>query len=175
MAEAKKVSLICQLPSLTKFDNSLNNLTACEHLALSTNIIDKMQPLPGLKNLKILSMGRNNLKRIEKLDEVSDTLEQLWLSYNQIERLDGLSNLHKLKILYLSNNNIKSLEELNKLRDLPALEEILLVGNPCYDGLTKSEQITEVIRRLPNLKKLDATIITSMHREEAEGIVQDGE
>ena len=31
--------------------------TACEHLALSTNAIDKMQPLPGLRNLKILSLG----------------------------------------------------------------------------------------------------------------------
>lgn len=173
IGEAKKVSLICQLPPIKKFDNSLNNLVSCEHLSLSTNQIDKIQPLPGLKNLKILSVGRNNIKRIEKLDDLADSLEQLWASYNSIERLDGLQNMHKLKILYLSNNNIKNFDEISKLNELQSLEELLLTGNPCYQGLSKADQISEVIRRLPRLKKLDAIVITASHHEEANGIVED--
>lgn len=100
---------------------------------MSSNAIDKIQPLPGLKHLKILSLGRNNLKRIEKLDDVASTLEQLWLSYNSIEKLDGCQSLLNLRVLYVSNNNIKSLDEILKLKDLNSLEVISLfsLSNRC--------------------------------------------
>lgn len=151
-------------------DNKLNELTACTHLSLSTNAIDRIQPLPGLKNLKILSLGRNQIKKVEKLDDVAKTLEQLWISYNQIEKLDGFAQLQELKILYMSNNNIKNFDELLKLRDLPNLDELLLIGNPCYDDISVEERRKEVIRRLPNLKKLDGEIVTLAEKEAAEGI-----
>merc|ERR1719335_425071 len=50
-------------------DSSLNNLTACKKLSLSTNSIDKMISLPGLKNLEILSLGRNQIKKIQGHEE----------------------------------------------------------------------------------------------------------
>ena len=53
--------------------------------------------------------------QIEKLEDVSSTLEELWLSYNQITSLDGLSGLSQLTTLYLSNNLIKAWNELDKL------------------------------------------------------------
>eukprot|EP01006_Ploeotia_vitrea_P006639 TRINITY_DN14208_c0_g1_i1.p1 TRINITY_DN14208_c0_g1~~TRINITY_DN14208_c0_g1_i1.p1 ORF type:complete len:229 (-),score=109.83 TRINITY_DN14208_c0_g1_i1:103-708(-) len=162
---AKEVKLYAQYPSISKMDNKLNDLTACEHLSLSTNQIEKIQPLPGMKNLKILSLGRNNIKRIEKLDDVAGTLEQLWLSYNRIEKLDGLDKLKALKVLYLSNNRIKNFDELLKLRECDSLEELLLLGNPCYENLTPQECAVEVVRRLPNLKKLDGDMITAAIRE----------
>jgi hypothetical protein len=49
IAEAKKVMLNAQFPSINKIDNALNILAACEHLSLSTNAIDKLAPLPGIK------------------------------------------------------------------------------------------------------------------------------
>jgi len=104
--QAKKVSLICQMPPLRKMDAALNTLVNCEHLALSTNAIERINPLTGLKCLKILSLGRNNLKRIEKLEDVAATLEELWCSYNDIDKLDGLGGLKKLRVLFLSNNKI---------------------------------------------------------------------
>lgn len=112
------------------------------HLSLSTNSIDRMINLTGMTRLKILSLGRNVIKRvraracvrvflpfcqrgvcppsgfgiqIERLDDVADTLEELWLSYNQISSLDGLSNLRNLTTLYLANNNIRSWTELDKI------------------------------------------------------------
>jgi dynein light chain 1 len=57
------------------------------HLALSTNNIEKISSLSGMDNLRILSMGRNLLKKIENVEVVAETLEELWLSYNQIEKL----------------------------------------------------------------------------------------
>ncbi len=79
-AEAKEVSLICQIPFIDKMDDSLNQLENAEKLSLSTNQIERIINLPKLKNLKILSLGRNNIKRIVGLDEIGQTLEQLWLS-----------------------------------------------------------------------------------------------
>jgi dynein light chain 1 len=56
-------------------------------LALSTNNIEKITSLSGMDNLRILSLGRNLLKKIENVEVVAETLEELWLSYNQIEKL----------------------------------------------------------------------------------------
>ncbi|CAM6031961.1 unnamed protein product, partial [Sphagnum compactum] len=68
-----------------------------------------------MTRLKILSLGRNQIKKIERLEDVAGTLEELWISYNQISSLDGLSALTKLTTLYISNNLIKSWNELEKL------------------------------------------------------------
>ena len=68
-----------------------------------------------MKKLRILSLGRNQIKKIEKLDDVADTLEELWLSYNMISTLDGVSGLSNLTTPYLSNNLIKNWDELDKL------------------------------------------------------------
>ena len=114
-AEAKEVSLICQIPFIEKMDDSLNQLENCEKLSLSTNQIDRMINLPKCKALKILSLGRNNIKRLGGLDEIGNTLEQLWVSYNQIEKLEGLTPCIKLHTFYASNNRIKSWDEVAKL------------------------------------------------------------
>jgi len=166
---AKKISLICQMPPIKKMDSKLQELAACEQLSLSTNAIERIAPLAGLKSLKILSLGRNNIKRFEKLEDVANTLEELWVSYNSIEKLDGLSGMRKLRVIYMSNNAVKSFDELTKLRDLPALEELLLIGNPMYEGLSKEQRRVEVIKRLPKLKKLDASVVSEVEREQALG------
>ena len=59
----------------------------CRYLTLSTNNIEKISSLSGLDNLKTLSLGRNQIKKIENLDSVAETLEELWISYNLLERL----------------------------------------------------------------------------------------
>lgn len=53
------------------------------------------------RSLEILSLGRNNIKKIEGLDGVADTLKELWISYNNIEKLAGVEKLKALEILYL--------------------------------------------------------------------------
>lgn len=74
-----------------------------------------MVSFAGMSKLKILSLGRNQIKKIEKLEDVASSLEQLWISYNQISSLDGLACCKKLTTLYMSNNAIKSFSELNHL------------------------------------------------------------
>lgn len=40
-----------------------------------------------MENLKILALGRNQIKKIENLDSVAESLEELWISYNVLEKL----------------------------------------------------------------------------------------
>jgi dynein light chain 1 len=113
-----------------------------------------------MDSLQILSLGRNQIKKVENLDGVSDTLEELWLSYNLLEKTVGIDKLNNLRVLYMSNNKIKDWAEIDRLSPLDgSLEELLLVGNPLYDDYKANGDIPayriQVIKRLPNLKKLD--------------------
>lgn len=92
----------------------INSLVFCKKLSLSSNMIARLPDIQ-LKNLEILSLGRNKIKNLKGLDFVGGTLKQLWISYNDIDRLDGLRNLLKLEVLYIGNNNIGSADELNVL------------------------------------------------------------
>ncbi|XP_065222276.1 dynein axonemal light chain 1-like isoform X2 [Planococcus citri] len=136
-------------------DSNLGNLVNCEKLSLSTNMIEKITGLVGMKHLKVLSVGRNYIKSFAGLDSVADTLEELWISYNFIEKLKGIDVLKKLKVLYMSNNLVKEWAEFNKLQECPCLEDLNFVGNPIHDTLEDAEWRIEVHKRLPNLKKLD--------------------
>ncbi len=57
------------------------------HLSLSTNNIEKITNLAGLDSLQVLSLGRNQIKKLENLDPLAETLLELWVSYNLLERL----------------------------------------------------------------------------------------
>ncbi|KAJ3082792.1 Dynein light chain 1, axonemal [Quaeritorhiza haematococci] len=155
-AEAPIVKLTMVQPFITKMDASLAQLAKVEHLGLSTNMIEKISNLHGLSNLRVLSLGRNMIKKIEGLDVVADTLEELWISYNQIEKLNGIECCKKLKVLYASNNKIKAWDGVMPLKDLPALEELLLFGNPLEEKATSDGNwFSETSKKFPNLKKLD--------------------
>jgi Leucine-rich repeat (LRR) protein len=113
---------------INKMDATLANLKNCERLALSTNQIDRIAPLTGMDKLRLLSLSRNALKKIERLEDVADTLEELWVSYNQIATLDGLAACANLQVLYISNNRIADWGELDKLAGLAHLREVLFLG-----------------------------------------------
>ena len=81
-AESNEIKLVCMQPPIEFFDDSLNYLVECERLSLASNKIEKIQSLSKLRNLKVLSLGRNNIKRLNNLDEVGKTLEELWISHN---------------------------------------------------------------------------------------------
>ena len=50
-----------------KMDSTLQTLTSCEKLSLSTNMITGIQNLNNMKSLKILSLGRNLIKNLAGL------------------------------------------------------------------------------------------------------------
>jgi len=109
--------------------------------------------------LKILSLGRNQIKNLTGLEAVGDTLEELWISYNNIEKLKGVTVLTKLKVLFMSNNNVKDWGEFQKLAELPCLEVLLFVGNPLEEKHSADgDWRDQALKRLPKLKKLDGKL-----------------
>jgi dynein light chain 1, axonemal len=156
-AEAEEIKIIGKIPLIDRLDPQINTLVKCKKLSLSTNCINKIISLNGLRCLQILSLGRNQIPRISGLEDVGDTLEQLWISYNNIDKLDGLvPHCVKLKILYITNNKISSWNEVDKLKDLPALTQIALTGNEIYDKFTKGEGRIHTLKRLPALQVIDS-------------------
>jgi len=104
----------------------------CRKLSLSTNCIDKITSLDSLKNLKVLSLARNNLKNFNGIDKLADTLEELWISYNYIDKLKGIMSMKKLKVLYMGNNLVDSWNEVQKLLKLETLQELVLTGKDFF-------------------------------------------
>ncbi|XP_051477187.1 acyl-coenzyme A thioesterase 6-like isoform X3 [Apus apus] len=153
-SEAKEVKLYGQIPPVERMDEALSTLVNCEKLSLSTNCIERIANLGNLKNLRILSLGRNNIKNLNGLEAVAETLEELWISYNFIEKLRGIRVMKKLKVLYMSNNLVKDW------------------GNPLqekYASDQKNSWIEEATKRVPKLKKLDGTHVIKEEEEEEEG------
>mmetsp|Transcript_3752 Transcript_3752/g.3186 ORF Transcript_3752/g.3186 Transcript_3752/m.3186 type:complete len:192 (+) Transcript_3752:34-609(+) len=165
-AEAKVVKINFIVPPIDKMDPQvLNSLVACEKLSLSSNAIDKMVNLPNLRNLKVLSLSRNQIKKITGLEEVGQTLEELWLSYNNIEKLDGLQPCQKLTTLYIGNNKIKNIDEVDKLKDLPELGAVVFGGNPMYQSGNMDDNRVAVLKKIPSLKNIDGLLITDKFKE----------
>lgn len=88
-----------------------------------------------LKNLKILSLGRNLIKGFAGLEPLGDTLEELWISYNLIEKMKGIQIMRNLRVLYMSNNLVKEWNEFARLQELSNLQDLVYVGNPLYENL----------------------------------------
>lgn len=125
-----------------------------------------------MDNLTILSLARNNLKKIEGLNEVADTLEQLWISYNQVGSLSGIEKLVNLQVLYCSNNKIGAWSEVERLQALPKLRELNLTNNPLHvKHEAEGNWRIEVIKRLDKLKNLDGRLIDDEEREAAKADV----
>jgi dynein light chain 1, axonemal len=155
-ATAERVLLFGRNPPLKAVDaQSLSILTSCRHLSLSSNSIDRLS-VPALPNLRVLSVGRNMVRKLDGIDPVASTLEELWISYNLLEKLTGIENFNVLRVLYASNNKLKDWGEIDRLSGLPDLEELLLLGNPIAND---PNYRNEILKRLPNLKKLDGELI----------------
>ncbi|XP_039905653.1 dynein light chain 1, axonemal [Simochromis diagramma] len=150
-------------------DASLSMLTNCEQLSLSTNCIEKITNLNGLKNLKILSLGRNNIRLLTELEAIGDTLEQLWVSYNQLEKLNGIQWLKSLRVLYMSNKLVKDWSEFMRLAELPRLTDLVFVGNPLEEKHSaEGTWMDEATKRLPGLRKLDGIPVIKQEGEDGE-------
>ena len=123
--------------------------------------------MAGLESLKVLSLGRNMIKKFENIESIADSVEEIWISYNLIESLSGLDKAKGLKKLFMSNNKVSKWTEIEKLQANPNLEEVLFFGNPFVDEDNAAYRI-QLLRTLPNLKKIDGLPVDVDEREAAQ-------
>ncbi|XP_068629031.1 dynein axonemal light chain 1-like [Battus philenor] len=155
-AEATVIELQFQWPPIEKMDGALSTLVNCEKLSLSSNMIDKIAGIAGMRNLKILSLGRNNIKSLAGIETVADTLEELWFSYNPMDKLRGVGTLKNLRVFYMANNMVKEWVEFNRLQECPALRDLVFIGNPlCENQPDVDTWRTQACNRLHQITKLD--------------------
>ncbi|GBP56533.1 Dynein light chain 1, axonemal [Eumeta japonica] len=155
-AEAKEVLMQFQWPPIEKMDVALSSLVNCEKLSLSSNMIDKIGGIAGMHKLKILALGRNNIKSLGGLETVADTLEELWISYNPIEKLKGVEVLKNLRVLYMSNCSVKEWHEIKRLKQCPALRDLVLAGNPICENQPDMETWRlQAVSYLEQIERLD--------------------
>ncbi|XP_026323687.1 dynein light chain 1, axonemal-like [Hyposmocoma kahamanoa] len=167
-SEATVIEMQFQWPPIEKMDGALSTLVNCEKLSLSSNIIDKIAGIAGMRNLKILSLGRNNIKTLSGIETVAETLEELWISYNGIDKLKVMTAMKNLKVFYIANNNIREWAEVNRLQDCPNLRDLVLFGNPVMDTQADAETWrNQVQNRLKQVSKIDGVPIVRV--EDFEG------
>lgn len=172
--ECENVKLYFQTPPIQKIDGpSLATLKACQHLALSTNNIEKMVNLAGMENLRILSLGRNKIKKLDQLDAIADRLEELWISYNNLSSFAGIEQCSKLRCFYAGNNNVSDPREISRLQVLPALEEFVFFGNPWERKISSEDNplvyAEKTLGLLPNLRRLDGIAAVQWRTKITEG------
>lgn len=84
----------------------------------SSNNIERISGIKALPKLRILSLSRNQIKKLDGIEDAADTLEELWLSYNRIEKLSGLLRLSHLRVLRRSRKAPDALVQPGAPREL---------------------------------------------------------
>jgi Leucine-rich repeat (LRR) protein len=100
----------------------------------------------GLKKLKRLNIGGNNIINISQSIFDMTSLEHITMGYNNIEKLpDNIGNLINLKELWISGNKLTKISP--KIGNLQSLEVLNINNN-------KLEELPDEIKNLTNLKML---------------------
>jgi Leucine-rich repeat (LRR) protein len=131
--------------SLPRMLDNLQYLRNIKNLKIITRVANnRLESIPGdvmyLDNLRDLDLSGNEINKISFLDKLT-SLRNLRLHDNHIEKIDGLNKLKKLKHLDFSKNNIEKIEGLDELENLEVLD-------------LKNNDISPRIGGLSRLKKL---------------------
>jgi Leucine-rich repeat (LRR) protein len=97
-------------------------------LYISNNLIEKIQGLDNLFNLKKLELSGNKISNLEGLQDLLG-LQELYLDNNHIEKLVGLDYLSKLIILHIGRNKISKFRS-ELIKNLTNLNFLYLNENP---------------------------------------------
>ena len=165
LEEVEELGLQATHPPIKVMSDKLAQLANCKKLMISTNNIEDIGFLPP--RIEILSIGRNMLRKLDKIDRAAATLQQLWMSYNEVKTLGPLVQCKRLRVLYCSYNKLDKLTELDRLAQLQNLEDLVLVGNPIVETISKTKDYRiEVCKKCKKLTVLDGIQVTDRDRGE---------
>ena len=98
--------------NIVKFDENITILNLTDE-----NLVEIPKGLEQFKQLKQLYLTKNQITKIENLDN-NINLTELYLSNNKISKIENLDNNINLKNLYLENNKITKIEHIHHLEKL---------------------------------------------------------
>lgn len=150
------------------------------HMFLKAKGLTSISGLDGLKNLQILDLKDNHLKKIENIFHLVN-LTSLNLEKNDLESIEGLENLGNLRKLYLSHNRISFLgglannprleilwisrQHLEKGKSLEFDRDSMIVAG---QSLSELECVGNCLRRLENLEFLTGLQRLNLEQNELE-------
>lgn len=114
-------------------------------------MIERIEGLEHLVNLRWLDLSFNNIEKIEGLARLTQ-LTDLSLCDNRIAQLEGLEAQRGLEVLSLANNRLRGVDQLRKLRGFKQLRVLCLKGNPLCDE--DDYQVT-LLAFAPQIRYLD--------------------
>ena len=126
---------------LSRID-SVSRLTGLEDLNLSSNQIEDLGPLRGLKKLVVLDLSNNRITNLIPLRGLQK-LQYLHLGHNQIKSLNQLLALPELTGLDLTGNNDLEFEG---LKTMSSLQFLFLTPGP---NLSQQE-VDSIKKALPD-------------------------
>ena len=118
-------------------------------------------------SIKNLNLWGSNIDDVSILQELPN-LEIVSLSVNHIRSLKPFSNLSNLRELYLRKNLISDLNEIKYLANCENLRTLWLSENPICENPNYRNIVISI---LPQLVKLDETLISDEEREELDNVI----
>lgn len=138
-------------------------VSTLEEISLHQQEIEKIEALGQIcRHLKILYMQNNLVSKLQNLHRLKE-LEYANFAVNNISKIENLQRCESLVKLDLTVNFITkaSLLTVHTLEANYKLEDLYLMGNPCADF---GGYRAFVVGTLPQLKKLDGTVVTPSER-----------
>jgi len=135
---------------------------------VSYNQINSLDGLAMCSNLTTLYISNNQIKAWNELDKLVNMY------------IDCLFSLHLVPLLLFvrllslcrdaNNNFLFQIVSSSLQAGLPNLRDVLFVGNPIYDDMPKEQARIEVLKRLPQVAKIDGDMVKPTERELATGV-----
>ena len=118
-------------------------------------------------SIKNLNLWGSNIDDVSILQELPN-LEIVSLSVNHIRSLKPFSSLANLRELYLRKNLISDLNEIKYLANCENLRTLWLSENPICENPNYRNIVISI---LPQLVKLDETLISDEERDEINNVI----
>ena len=155
----------------------LYRLKHLEHLILKRNNLDKIERIENLTNLKILDLSYNHISKLEHLGSLQSLVE-LNLEGNNISEINSMVNLPNLERLFLNYNNLNEIKNLEMLINLKILNlnqnKVKRINNlEKLNNLTQlnlASNAIEKIEGLMNNSKLLSLYLNDNHIKKIEGL-----
>lgn len=160
--------------SVSSFLDAMPNL---QELHLSLNNHDKVhleldKAFSSLKRLHISGNPLQSWEDVVRLGQNFPKLQSLTMVDCKIESIpspeEWSDTLPRLQSLNISNAHLKNWQDIDNLSNLMQLDDIRVLGIPILEDLAQHERRQHLIARLPNVKRLNGSIISHKEREDAE-------